>query len=699
MYLAKGLFQLLLSLCTYFGILSTPMALALAFDPCVNQKPVVAIGIEWTLFRKAKCLMQSERWQLSLPQWERIHRHPFFQKQPEVLAISVPFLLKRGLLPSYWKLWDLVWTRLETSQMEQDQKEQLASVFVQTALMLTEMQQRSFQHNLFLRLYLEMADTRWSIWLFDTPIGQQWAKKQSFENQLQHAKQLLEHHQNALAISKLESLLQARTSCEARYLYALGLRKTRQYTASAEQAQAVAHTCSGDWKQKGWFLALRVEALRNRLEAIPEMDRFAETYKGHSYVDDVLFWKANLLQYHQHTDAAIQTYESIIAIPSSDMKSAACIQLGLLYAKEGNIPKALEWFDSMRGIQGDGLFKQLYRDQAAYWYGRLLVFPNPQTWALQSDVSMRQKGLTHLKALAEKRYTTYYGFLALLALQEALPTLEWKRWLAKQAFPIKRKQIQAIPIPPLPQTVSIFQTLQKHGLSEEARWWMEWAQPSLSVEEQAIAYDFLGFPHKAHQVLRKNGLAYLEGAPMGPLAGWKWKLAYSKPYLKEMQQSAKQAQVPLGLLFGVSREESQFDHRAISTAGALGLFQLMPSTAKQTMKGLRWPLLSQEELLQPDNNAILGGNVLKQELQTLSHPALAIAAYNAGAPSVKRWLQRYGSCALDWFVEQIPVEQTLFYVKKVTSSWLTYTWMLNDFHLNLFQPILPSCKNKPHQEG
>jgi soluble lytic murein transglycosylase len=123
--------------------------------------------------------------------------------------------------------------------------------------------------------------------------------------------------------------------------------------------------------------------------------------------------------------------------------------------------------------------------------------------------------------------------------------------------------------------------------------------------------------------------------------------------------------MPIDWLMGLSREESQFDKDIISWAGAVGLCQLMPQTAKRT----------EAELLDPETNIDIAAKHLHELWNELKHPFKAIAAYNAGVGPVKRWSKEQGDIPMDTFVERIPYEQTRNYVKKVSSAWLSYAWL------------------------
>jgi soluble lytic murein transglycosylase len=131
------------------------------------------------------------------------------------------------------------------------------------------------------------------------------------------------------------------------------------------------------------------------------------------------------------------------------------------------------------------------------------------------------------------------------------------------------------------------------------------------------------------------------------------------------------------LVFAISRQESNFDPLAVSSARAMGVMQLLPSTAQQVARrlGLRHatPMLTQD----PAHNMLLGAHYAAEMLARFGgHPVLAAAAYNAGPARVDQWLGTYGdprngADLLDW-MEQIPFAETRNYVQRVIENVAVY---------------------------
>ena len=135
---------------------------------------------------------------------------------------------------------------------------------------------------------------------------------------------------------------------------------------------------------------------------------------------------------------------------------------------------------------------------------------------------------------------------------------------------------------------------------------------------------------------------------------------------------------PAEVILGLSRQESEFNPRAYSSAGARGMMQLIPSTAKITAKkeGLRY---SRSALLDdPVYNMTIGSAHLSHLFQRFNGSyVMTFAAYNAGAHRVSQWVERYGDPRspeidpIDW-AESIPFSETRNYVQRVLENTQVY---------------------------
>jgi soluble lytic murein transglycosylase len=151
-------------------------------------------------------------------------------------------------------------------------------------------------------------------------------------------------------------------------------------------------------------------------------------------------------------------------------------------------------------------------------------------------------------------------------------------------------------------------------------------------------------------------------------------LRYPVPYQDVFRDYAKTHGVDEAWVLGLVRQESRFNTEARSSAGAAGLMQVMPGTARYVASriGLRNYRAKVNEV---ETNITLGTGYLKLVLEQLGNPVLASAAYNAGPSRARRWRDdKPLEGAI--YVETIPFPETRDYVKKVMSNAVYYSAVL-----------------------
>lgn len=158
-----------------------------------------------------------------------------------------------------------------------------------------------------------------------------------------------------------------------------------------------------------------------------------------------------------------------------------------------------------------------------------------------------------------------------------------------------------------------------------------------------------------------------------------WELAYPLHYFEHILNTCKSYNNidPL-LVCGIIRQESRFEKDAISISNAIGLMQLIPSTASTVARQVNVNLYSLDLLHNPKTNVKLGTHYLSNLLSEFTNPLFAVASYNAGPTAVKRWIASNNYPDLDFFIESIPYFQTRDYVKKVYASYWMYVWLYSD---------------------
>jgi soluble lytic murein transglycosylase len=154
-----------------------------------------------------------------------------------------------------------------------------------------------------------------------------------------------------------------------------------------------------------------------------------------------------------------------------------------------------------------------------------------------------------------------------------------------------------------------------------------------------------------------------------------YELFYPRPYDTEVRGAVARTGLPPSLVYAIIRQESLYRPDAASGAGALGLMQLLPSTAQATARGAGQPVPSRTDLLLPEVNVPLGAAYLRGLLdRSGGQLPLAVAGYNAGPAAVARWLPA-APMETDVWVENIPFNETRSYVQRVHWHSLVFEWL------------------------
>jgi soluble lytic murein transglycosylase len=280
-----------------------------------------------------------------------------------------------------------------------------------------------------------------------------------------------------------------------------------------------------------------------------------------------------------------------------------------------------------------------------YWYGIALQ---------RTDRAVA--GDTILEALAEKR--SYYGFLA--ADELGLPYS-----FVDEAFVADEQRIAALGNrPDLVRARELFLV----GLDSRGRSEWDAVVRRLKKEDKmqaAILADRWGWHSRA--IAASAGVGDYDDLS----------LRYPLPYHQTFQEHARAAGISTTWAYGVARSESLFMRDVRSSAGAIGLMQLMPATGKQVARSLKLPYSGLSTLTNPSSNIRLGTSYLGQMAERYSgNQVLATAAYNAGPHRVDAWLPQAGTVDARVWIENIPFNETRAYVKRVLTAQTIFHWRM-----------------------
>ncbi len=158
----------------------------------------------------------------------------------------------------------------------------------------------------------------------------------------------------------------------------------------------------------------------------------------------------------------------------------------------------------------------------------------------------------------------------------------------------------------------------------------------------------------------------------GAVSAGLWSVAYPTGLISTIKLQGSSALDPF-LVAAIIREESQYDWRAVSRVGAIGLMQVMPATANAVAQRHHWPMVGREDLFDQETNIRIGARYVEQLLEQFSGNVVqTIAAYNAGPVVVGNWVTAHRGRSQDEFVEMIPFQETRQYVKRVLRSYKEY---------------------------
>jgi peptidoglycan lytic transglycosylase len=205
-------------------------------------------------------------------------------------------------------------------------------------------------------------------------------------------------------------------------------------------------------------------------------------------------------------------------------------------------------------------------------------------------------------------------------------------------------------------------------------------------QEYRAAYAATGAPRLLLEAARAAGEASRYGAaivairllfpqfeahPIDDIPMDVWREAYPLPYRSEMHHWAARAGLDPMLVAGLIRQESAFAPEAISPAGAIGLMQLEPSTARKLARQLH-VRYARARLSNPEYNLRLGTHYFAWLRSTLGSVEAALAAYNAGEDRVAAWEDGRTYAEPAEFVESIPFTETRDYVQIVMRNSAMY---------------------------
>jgi soluble lytic murein transglycosylase len=212
------------------------------------------------------------------------------------------------------------------------------------------------------------------------------------------------------------------------------------------------------------------------------------------------------------------------------------------------------------------------------------------------------------------------------------------------------------------------------GMDTEAQLEYDWvvSQAERSVDATLAAAHAFRQRDLAPRAIRLGNKALSSGAARDERL---YEVLYPFAFKGALTREAERHRLDPALVAALIRQESSFEPRATSRAGARGLMQIMPAVGRQLAAGEDYHMWDAELLYQPDVSLELGTTHLAGLLSGYAHVSHALAAYNAGSSRAKRWLEKAGTDDPEVFVERIPFRETRDYVRIILRNRELYRSM------------------------
>jgi soluble lytic murein transglycosylase len=361
-------------------------------------------------------------------------------------------------------------------------------------------------------------------------------------------------------------------------------------------------------------------------------------------------------------DEAAERLEALAPRLGGDLAKAAWAQVAWQGALAHH-PRALEWY-ALAGDVPLGEAQIAWRARAALRAGdwkQLLAaiqsMPPEQAresgwryWRARALRSLGEAEAAEALMRTVARDTNFYGLLAADELGMA-PTPDWTAWKPEaRDFERVRSMIG------IQRALALYRVgLDNEGLRE----WL-WAIRGLDDRDLLTAAEIARLGKvKDRAINTADRTVQLHDFTQ----------RYPVPHRDALDAAAREWALDEAMIYSLIRQESRFVPEARSRAGAMGLMQLMPSTAKWVARQLPVHPFKVDMLANPEVNIRMGTYYFRRVLNALGHPILATAAYNAGPGRARRWRdERPLEGAI--YAETIPVNETRDYVKKVfANAW------------------------------
>jgi soluble lytic murein transglycosylase len=382
------------------------------------------------------------------------------------------------------------------------------------------------------------------------------------------------------------------------------------------------------------LLAKTLDKLGRDDEAIACYLKLANNSQGSPLADHALLAAYFIKKFQNRKSEAFEFLKRIeTGFPKSNLLNTVYWESAVHYYEAGDYKSSSAYFKRL-------LDNKSMREKALFWYSR--------------STSATGDKLSANKASASLLSEFPYGYYATRVAKEDSKK-EWET-LSKMEAP--QQDFKGL------ERCSLLINL---GLYDEAKKELNWTRRR-NPKDRSMLKGIAGLYLKMtdfHGCSKSIDTATLHPPENGSLS--EWLMAYPLAYREKVSVIAAENRISEPLVYSIMRAESNYLPTAVSPAGAIGLMQLMPSTAAVILPAGSFKVNGNKEILMdPGINIKCGVRHLKDILDSFNgNTVLAVAAYNAGSGNVNRWMKRLAGLPPELFIENIPYPETREYVKKV----------------------------------
>ena len=442
-------------------------------------------------------------------------------------------------------------------------------------------------------------------------------------------------------------------------------RTGRGFELGKKRAEAIAAyqqlvSAFPDAKETGSAL-LQLAKMSQTTDALTYLNQVISRFPAQA--GEALVQKAEILDALQSNKSAAQTRQLLLTqYGNSDAAAEYRWKVALARAAAKDYQGAWQWAQPIPTHNP----KSILAPRAGFWIGK---------WAVQ--LGRQRDAKAAFEYVLSQFPQSYYAWRAAAILGLDVGNFNTVRQLAPEVLPPQR--------PMLPTGSATLKELYQLGQDLDA--WTLWQaefqndmQPTVAEQftdglmRLAVGENLVGIAKISTLEDRETPQEQAQYQTLSQQLAY-WQARYPFPFLKEIATWSKQRQVNPLLVTALIRQESRFEPKIRSVAGAVGLMQVMPETGKWIAEKIK---LKQYNLENPNDNVQMGTWFLDYTQREYDNNSLlAVASYNAGTGNVSKWLRQLGKRAPDEFVEAIPFDETRGYVRQVFGNYWNYMRLYN----------------------